>query len=247
MSSRNLTSTPVLSTVVMLTTTQSCAHSSCYGSTRSTVVSLSDWWLIQTMSAPGVMAQLGLSVAELWLKWVSMAPWLMWGPLSATCVICCTRVGAATVTLLLLCGVGKLRKLFPVLTTRHLSSRIPGKVYEACVRSAMLLGRDQITLNYSGSAIMTIPLSAGSVALNTGTKHPQIHKLGMEDIVSVLRCRQLIWYGHIQRATSCIKSITNSLALGSKECLGSPGLNMRRLMSIIVAASVSHCLILPTP
>ena len=33
---------------------------------------------------------------------------------------------------------GKFRKLLPALTTRHLSPRIRDKVYEACVRSAML-------------------------------------------------------------------------------------------------------------
>ena len=35
---------------------------------------------------------------------------------------------------------GKFRKLLPVLTSRHLSPRIRGKVYEVCVRSAMLHG-----------------------------------------------------------------------------------------------------------
>ena len=37
---------------------------------------------------------------------------------------------------------GKFRKLLPVLTTRHLSPKIRGKVYEACVRSAMLHGSE---------------------------------------------------------------------------------------------------------
>ena len=35
---------------------------------------------------------------------------------------------------------GKFRKLLPVLTTRHLSLKIRGKIYHACVRSAMLHG-----------------------------------------------------------------------------------------------------------
>ena len=52
-------------------------HKKCSGITT-------DWWLIQTMSAPGVMARLGPSMAELWLKWMSTAPRLMWKPLSAT-------------------------------------------------------------------------------------------------------------------------------------------------------------------
>ena len=37
---------------------------------------------------------------------------------------------------------GKFRKLLPVLTTWHISPRIRGKVYEACVRSTMLHGSE---------------------------------------------------------------------------------------------------------
>ena len=41
--------------------------------------------------------------------------------------------------IMLLCALGK---LLPVLTTRHLSLRIGGKVYEACVHLAMLHGSE---------------------------------------------------------------------------------------------------------
>ena len=37
---------------------------------------------------------------------------------------------------------GKFRKLLPVLTSRHLSPKVRGKVYMACVRSAMLHGSE---------------------------------------------------------------------------------------------------------
>ena len=42
---------------------------------------------------------------------------------------------------------GKLRKLLPVLTTKHLSPKIRGKVYEAGVSSAMLHGSETWGLN----------------------------------------------------------------------------------------------------
>ena len=42
---------------------------------------------------------------------------------------------------------GKFKKLFPVLTTRHFSPRIRGKVYGACVHSAMLHGSETWGLN----------------------------------------------------------------------------------------------------
>ena len=58
---------------------------------------------------------------------------------------------------------------------------------------------------------MTVPWSTGPVAPKTD-KAPSaspLQKRGIADITSVL-CRQwLRWYGHVQQATSCIKSITN--------------------------------------
>ena len=73
---------------------------------------------------------------------------------------------------------GKLRKLLPVLTTRHLSLRLRGKVYEACVRSTMPYGSehgDQRNAKCGCSATMTALWSVGSVESKTETKHPQLH------------------------------------------------------------------------
>ena len=64
----HLVSTPVLSAVVVLTTTLSSADNACCGSTRSSMASLSDCWPIQTMSSIGVVAGHCPSMAKLWLK-----------------------------------------------------------------------------------------------------------------------------------------------------------------------------------
>ena len=103
---------------------------------------------------------------------------------------------------------GKLRKLLPVLTTRHLSPRIHGKVYEVCVHLAMLLGSEtwgpeepQWPCHDTLDLWLQRPRQTS----------PQLHYYRnlAEDITSVLRCQWLRWYGHIQRAMSCIKYITN--------------------------------------
>ena len=141
-SSRNLASTPVLSAVVVLATPPSSAHSVCCGST-SAVAPLSNWLPTQTISAPGVRVSLGPFMAQLWLKWLSTAPHFMWKPPSATKVIFWALVGAVTVPLLPdVVAWGKFRKLLPNLTTRHLTPRIRGKVYKACICSAMLHGSE---------------------------------------------------------------------------------------------------------
>ena len=48
-----------------------------------------------------------------------------------------------------------------------------------------------------------------------------LQNLGLHDVNAVLRSRRLRWSGHVQRATSCIKQITN-LAVPSNRGRGRP-------------------------
>ena len=61
-------------------------------------------------------------------------------------------------------------------------------------------------------------------------------KLGIEDITLVLRCQWLRWYGHVQRAMSCIKSITN-FTFSSTRKKGRP----RKTWSECVKTDVDKC------
>ena len=139
MPSRNLATNSVLSAPVVSATTPSSAHIACYGSMRGATAPLSHWWPTQTMSAADVMVRLGPSMAELWLKWMSMPPCLMWGLLSATEVTCCAPVGVAIVPLLpdVTWPGESCRKFLPVLTTRHLSPKVCGNVFKSWVRLVM--------------------------------------------------------------------------------------------------------------
>ena len=96
---RNQASIPVLSAARVLATTPSSAHSASCGSSRSAAASLSDWWLTQTTSPPGIKVSLDPSTAYQWLKWMLNAPTLMWRLLSAIWVTCCALVVAVTVPL----------------------------------------------------------------------------------------------------------------------------------------------------
>ena len=44
-----------------------------------------------------------------------------------------------------------------------------------------------------------------------------LQKLDIDEITAVLRTRRLRWYGHIQRATSCINSITRLGLPGTRD------------------------------
>ena len=70
-------------------------HKTCSGITKRLVKDPN-----YMISALGVRVSLGPSMTNLWLKWMSTAPCLMWKPPSTTLVICCAPVGAVTVPLL---------------------------------------------------------------------------------------------------------------------------------------------------
>ena len=168
-------------------------------------------------------------MAGLWLKWVSTALCLTGKPLSATWVICWAPAGAVTVPLLPdVVWPGGSSGNSCLSQTRHVSPRIRGKVYEACVHSAMLHGRETWGPNHpncSGSAAITVRWSVGSVASETRDEPPSaslLQKFGIEDITSVLCCRRLRWHDHVKRAMSCIKSITNFPIPGTRK-KGRPG------------------------
>ena len=109
---------------------------------------------------------------------------------------------------------GKLRELFPVLTTRHLSPRIQGKVYEACVRSAMPHGSEtwgpkelELRRHRRNDRAMIQWICGIKGGDETPSASLQL-LIGIEEITSALPCRRFRRNGHVQHATFCIKSIT---------------------------------------
>ena len=89
-----------------------------------------------------------------------------------------------------------------------------------------------------------------------------LQKLDLDEITAVLRTRRLRWYWHVQRATSCINSITRLGAPGTRN-RGRPRKTwsacVRNDMTICNLdgvkpldrnswrTSVRHCQVLPTP
>ena len=110
---------------------------------------------------------------------------------------------------------GKFRKLLPILTSRHLSPKVRGKVYTACVRSAMLHGSETWAPN--ASDLQRLRRNDRSMIrwicrTKLEDQTPSVDllkKLDIAEISAVLRGRRLRWAGHVQRATSCIKTITD--------------------------------------
>ena len=148
-------------------------------------------------------------------------------------VICCVSGGGCDSAIAASGGVawGKFRKRLPLLTTRHLSPKICGKVYETCICSAMLHVSETFGSNnpklqwlYCNYYIM-IHRICGIKGIDETPSSLLWQKFGIEDITLALhrRSTQMVWpctAGHI---------------LESKEGLGRHGLVVWRLMSISVA------------
>ena len=67
-------------------------------------------------------------------------------------------------------------------------------------------------------------------------------KLDLDEITAVLRTRRLRWYGHVQRATSCINSITRLELPGTRD-RGRP----RKTWSACVKNDMTTCIMYMQP
>ena len=118
-------------------------------------------------------------------------------------------------------GLGKFRKLLPILTSKHVSPLTPGKVFSACIRSALLHGSEtgaptapdlqRLRRNYNAMIHWICCVKPhDEVPMET-----LYTKLGIQEVAVALRTKRLRWCGHVECASSLTKSIT--------QCPGSIG------------------------
>ena len=137
---------------------------------------------------------------------------------------------------------GKFRRLLPILTSKDLSPKVRGKVYSACVRSAMLHGSE--TWGPNAADLQRLRRNDRSmIRWICGVKDRQevpsdqlLRKLGICEITAVLRCRRLRWAGHVARAKSCINKVKDMKVSGCKGA-GRP----RKTWAMCVKDDVSKC------
>ena len=110
-------------------------------------------------------------------------------------------------------GWKKFKELLPILTTRHLSYKIRGHIYNTCVRSAMLRASKTWALTSSNLQrlqrsdramirwICNVKAEIGA----TGQSKRLLAQLGIEDMDIILRQRRLRWYGHVERSAGAAR------------------------------------------
>jgi len=163
---------------------------------------------------------------------------------------------------------GGFGKLLPVLASEHISFGTRGKVFIACVRSAMLRGSetwapgasDLLRLRRDDRAMIRWICGA---KLEDEISSAVLHqRLDVDEITAVLRTRRLGWCGRVRRAASCVGSIAR-LGVPGAGGRGRPGVTwsacVRDGMTVCGldgvgpldgnswGAGVRRCQVLPTP
>ena len=108
---------------------------------------------------------------------------------------------------------GKFRKLLPILTSKHVSLKTRGKLFSSCVRSAMLHGSETwaptvlVLQRLQRNDRSMIRWICNTRARDRVPSSELLVKLGIVDITLLLRAHRLHWFGHVQRAPTCIKTV----------------------------------------
>ncbi len=101
---------------------------------------------------------------------------------------------------------GRWRKISNLLVNRNIGLRSRGRVYEACVRSALLYGAETWALT---NRLMEVQRSCDrrmlrymvGVRWQDGRSSSEVAEMcGVEDLSAKLRQRRLRWFGHAERA-----------------------------------------------
>ena len=122
---------------------------------------------------------------------------------------------------------GKFKKLLPLLTSKHVTLKTRGKIFNTCIRSALLHGSE----TWAPAAPDLQRLRRNDRAMIRwfcGVKPDDeipieslLDRIGIQEVTEAVRTRRLRWFGHVTRATSCIND-TLSLSVQCVRGRGRP-------------------------
>ena len=123
----------------------------------------------------------------------------------------------------------KFRKLLPILTSKHISFKISGKVFTACVRSTMLHGSETWAPNASDLQRLRrndrtmIRWICGAKLADEIPSAVLRQKLDLDEITAVLRTQRLRWYGHVQHVPLRASTPSRDWSFQAPEIVGGQG------------------------
>ena len=123
----------------------------------------------------------------------------------------------------------KFKELKPVLSSRHLSHKTRGRVYNSCVRSAMLHASE--TWPVTKPCLQRLQRNNRAMLRQICNVKPQdnatirstelLAQLGIEDLDLILKKRKLSWYGHVEHSNGAVKT-TFDIQVNGKRGPGRP-------------------------
>ena len=107
----------------------------------------------------------------------------------------------------------KFKELLPVLSLRHLSFKIRGRVYSSCVRSAMFHASETQPLTKpnlqrllrNDKAMIRQLCNVRPQDVVTTRSDELLAWLDIEDLDLILKERRLLWYGHVEHSNGTVK------------------------------------------
>ena len=108
---------------------------------------------------------------------------------------------------------GKFNELLPILTARSFPLTSRGKVYNSCVRSAMLHASETWALTSSDLHRLQrndramIRWMCGVTTKDKVNSQELLERMQLDDLTKVLRTRRLRWHGHVERNDGWLKKV----------------------------------------
>ncbi len=125
---------------------------------------------------------------------------------------------------------GRWREISSLLVNRNIELRSRGRVYEACVRSALLYGAETWALTNRLMEVLRcdrrmLRYMAG-VRWQDGRSSGEVAEMcGVEDLSAKLRQRRLRWFGHVERAGGGALNEVRKLRVEGRRPPGKPKKN----------------------
>ena len=117
---------------------------------------------------------------------------------------------------------GKFHELLPILTSRSFPITSRGRVYNSCVRSAMLhasetwapTSSDLHRLQRNDRAM--IRWMCGVITKDEVSSQDLLARMQLDDLTKVLRTRRLRWHGHVERSDGWLKKVQKLSPTGGR-------------------------------
>lgn len=106
------------------------------------------------------------------------------------------------------CAWAKFRELAPILTSRGLSLRTKGKIYNACVRSVLVYGSETWAMRVEDlhrlerTERMMVRWMCGVTLKDRKCSEDLLGRLCIASVAEVVRRNRLRWFGHVERMSA---------------------------------------------